>query len=50
MRFLEFVRNKIIEEHEFMTFNAPCKYDINLGTDYCSKMGLKLDYETLEIE
>ena len=50
MRLPEFDRNRVIEEHEFSTFNAKCKYDMILGADYCKKLGLKLDYETLEIE
>ena len=36
MRLPEFKRNRIVEEHEFMTFNAPCKYDMILGADYCT--------------
>ena len=50
MRLPEFERNRIIEEHEFSTFKAPCKYDMILGADYCAKVGFKLDYENLEIE
>ena len=40
MRFPEFDRNRVIEEHKFKTFSAPCKYELILGEDFLKKMGI----------
>ena len=50
MRLPEFDRNRVIDSHEFGTFDTPCQYDLILGTEFLAKMGIKLDYEKLQVE
>ena len=50
MRLPGFDRNRVIKEHKFKTFSAPCKYDLILRADFLKKMGIKLDYKKLGIE
>ena len=47
MRLPEFDCNRVVEEHKFKAFSAPCKCDL---INFLKKMGIKLDYENLEIE
>ena len=42
----EFDKNRRIEDHKSLVFNTPCQYDIILGTDFLSKAGIKINYET----
>jgi len=49
-RLPEFDCNRVIEEHESKTSSAPYKYDLIQGVDFLKKLGIKLDYKTLEVE
>ena len=42
----EFDKNRRIEEKKALVFDTPCRYDIILGTDFLSKSGIKINYET----
>ena len=42
----EFDKNRIIKEHKNLVFDTPCRYDIILGTNFLSKSGIKINYET----
>ena len=46
----EFNCNWVIEEHEFLAFDTPYKYDLILGGDFWKKLGIKFHYDTMEIE
>ena len=50
MRLPAFDKNRIISEHEFHVFDANCQYDVILGGDFLSKVGMNLKYDTLEVE
>ena len=50
LRLPEFDRSLVIDSHTFLTFQAPCKYDMIVGSDFLSKYGFKLNYKTLEVE
>ena len=42
----EFDKNRRIEEQKALVFDTPCRYDMILGTDFLSKSGIKINYET----
>ena len=45
IRLPEFDKNRRIDQHTCMVFdNDNCKYDIILGTNFLTKVGIKLDY------
>ena len=50
IRLPEFDRSLVIDSHDFLIFNAECKYDMILGGDFLAKYGVNLKYETLEVE
>ena len=50
MRLPAFDKNRIIDQHEFLVFDAQCKYDIILGGDFLKKIGMNLKYDNLEVE
>jgi transposase InsO family protein len=50
MKFPEFDANLTVDTQEFLVFDAPCAYDLILGNDFLIKIGLKVNYETLELE
>ena len=50
MRFPAFDKNRVVDKHHFHMFQGVCKYDVILGGDYLSKIGMRLKYDTLEIE
>ena len=50
MRLPAFDKNRIINSHDFEVFDADCKYDVILGADFLSRIGMNLIYENLTIE
>ena len=51
IRLPEFDKNRRIDEQRALVFdNTNCKYDIILGTNFLSKTGIKLDFETGEMK
>ena len=50
MRLPEFDRNRVIDSHEFGVFDAPCQYDLILGSEFLTKMGIRLDYQNLQVD
>ena len=51
LRLLSFGKNRIIvDNHEFLLFEADCRYDVILGGDFLAKVGMNLDYKELEVE
>ena len=50
LRIPAFDKNRVIDQHEFLVFDAPCNYDIILGVDFLKKVGIKMDYENLKVE
>ena len=46
IRLPEFDKNRRIEEQKDLVFDAPCRYDIILGTDFLTKVGININYET----
>ena len=45
-RLPEYDKNRRIEENKALVFDTPCRYDIIFGTDFLSKAGIKINYET----
>ena len=43
--FPEFGNSKRIQEQQALVFDADCRYDLIIGNDLLTKMGIKLDYE-----
>ena len=51
VRLPEFDKNRRISEQRALIFDSDtCKYDVILGTDFLSKAGIKLDYESGNME
>lgn len=50
MRLPGFDKNRIIAEHEFHVFDAASQYDVVLGGDFLSKVGMNLKYDSMEVE
>ena len=51
VRLPEFDKNRRISEQRALIFDSDtCKYDVILGTDFLSKAGIKLNYETGNME
>ena len=51
VRLPEFDKNRHIEQQRALIFdNDKCKYDLILGTNFLSKVGIKLDYNTGNME
>ena len=50
IRLPEFDRSLVIDKHNFLIFNAECKYDMILGSDFLAAYGMNLNYENLEVE
>mmetsp|Transcript_27436 Transcript_27436/g.40868 ORF Transcript_27436/g.40868 Transcript_27436/m.40868 type:complete len:1328 (-) Transcript_27436:212-4195(-) len=46
----EFDANLTVDSQDFLVFDAPCAYDLILGNDFLIKIGLKVNYEDLELE
>jgi len=46
IRLPEFDKNRRIEEQKALVFDAPCRYDIIFGTDFLTKVGININYET----
>ena len=45
IRLPEFYRNRTIDGFKAMVFNADCRYDVILGRDFLSVVGLQLDWK-----
>lgn len=50
MRLPAFDKNRVIADHSFEVFDADCNYDIILGGDFLTKIGMNLQYKDLTIE
>lgn len=50
MVFPEFDANLAVTSHEFLVFEPKCSYDLILGNDFLTKIGLKIHLDTLELE
>ena len=50
MRFPEFTSNLSVDKHDFLVFEPKCTFDLILGNDFLTKIGLKIDLENLELE
>ena len=50
IRLPEFDRNRRIEEQKALVFDTECRYDIILGTDFLSKAGISINYNTVFME
>ena len=46
IRLPEFDKNRRIEEQKALVFDTTCCYDIILGTDFLSNVGINIHYET----
>ena len=46
----EFDKNGKISEQTALIFNNACKYDVILGADFLTKIGMDLKYSTGEME
>ena len=46
LRLPEFDKNRRIEEQKALVFDTECRYDIILGTDFLSKAGISINYDT----
>ena len=46
MRLPEFDKNTMITEHKLLVFDGECQYDMILGSDFLSKIGLGVNYDT----
>ena len=45
------IKNKHLEQQRALIFdNDECKYDLILGNNFLSKVGIKLDYDTRDME
>ena len=42
----EFNKSRRIEEQKALLFDAPCRYDIIFGTEFLTKVGINMNYET----
>jgi len=45
-RLPKFDKNRRIEEQKALVFDTTCRYDIIFGTDFLSKIGININYET----
>ena len=45
-----FDKSRIITEHKFNIFKQECRYDVILGRDFLSKIGVNLKYDTSKVE
>jgi hypothetical protein len=43
-------KNRIIDQQKALVFNGQCKYDVILGADSLSKLGINIKYSTGTIE
>jgi hypothetical protein len=50
MIFPEFDANLSVQHHDFLVFEPKCTYDLILGNDFLTKIGLKIHLDTLELE
>ena len=51
VRLPEFDKNRCVNEQDALVFdNDGCKYDIIFGTNFLSKVGIKLDYDTGQMQ
>ena len=50
LRLPEFSKNMNIEEHKSLFFDTPCRYDIIFGSDFLTKVGMKINYEEKVVE
>ena len=50
IRLPEFDRSLVIDKHDFLIFNAECKYDMILGSNFLAAYGINLNYKNLEVE
>ena len=46
----EFDKGLVIDKHDFLIFNADCKYDMILSGDFLSAYGINLNHKKLEVE
>ena len=46
----EFDKNRRISEHKALIFDNSCKYDVILGADFLTKIGMDIKYSTGEME
>jgi hypothetical protein len=50
LRLPELDTNRIIDQQKALVFNGQCKYDVILGADFLSKLGINIKYSTGTIE
>ena len=46
----KFDKSLVMDNHDFLTFNAPCKYDMLLGSNFLSKYGVNLNFKKLKVK
>ena len=46
IRLPEFDKNRRIEQQKALVFDTHCRYDIIFGTDFFSKVGININYDT----
>ena len=50
LRLPEFNKNMCIDTQKSLVFDTKCRYDIILGSDFLSKVGMKINYEDSVVE
>ena len=46
----EFDKNRRIDEQKALVFDQKCRYDIILGSDFLTKLGIDILYSTVTME
>ena len=50
IRLPAFDKNRVVKGHDFEFFDGDCAYDIILGRDFLTKIGMNLKYDDLTLE
>ena len=50
VRLTAFAKNRIIDNQEFLVFDADCNYGVILGGSFLQQIGTNLNYSDLELE
>ena len=50
IRFPEFDKSRYVEEHKAIVFEGDCSYDVILGSDFLTKVGMNLKFDNGTIE
>lgn len=50
LRLPEFDRNAVVQTQQFQVFSADCRFDLILGMDFMTKVGVDILLNTLEVE